>query len=131
MPSYESRWEIIEELGEGGQGKVHRVRDKQACNSRAQIALAITNHIECIVEKPFHTASERQQAAQGLIESVLAIVKGERPEHQAVLKVITHQTPTYFNSRQDFAGRYVTVFASQRMVRDRLRPKQLVAVRTG
>ena len=44
MPKYDARWEKIDKLGEGGQGKVYRVRDKQKCKPREQLRKAIRIH---------------------------------------------------------------------------------------
>lgn len=90
MPmSYENRWEIVKELGEGGQGKVFLVRDTQLYTNRPfleSLADAIRELDPGVrrLDKP----EMREGAFAKFRQCILDIVKSESPSHQGALKVL-------------------------------------------
>ncbi|MDA2933295.1 serine/threonine protein kinase [Acidobacteria bacterium AH-259-D05] len=79
--SYQERWEIIEPLGEGGQGIVRRVRDKNKFDLK-KIARGLT--------PPSLTAEESQQLPQIKLfqEAILDLIRMDDPNTHGALKVL-------------------------------------------
>ena len=87
--TYEDRWETIDKLGEGGQGRVYRVRAKsRGLNTKG------TEHAvcECIqtITKAAARPGERETAAHDLLELMKGIADDERREQLGALKVLHH-----------------------------------------
>lgn len=73
---YGKRWEIISEIGAGGQGKVSRVLDKRKVNLEPKsITRAFTDAVR-----------NREQGFNGIRKAVLAITQAENPVNHGALK---------------------------------------------
>lgn len=87
MPmSYENRWEIVKELGAGGQGQVFLVRDTQL-HANGSLFDSVRNALAEL--GPGTVRYEvRLQALAKFRQCILDIVKSESPSHQGALKVL-------------------------------------------
>ena len=83
---YENRWEEIETIGEGGQGKVIRVLDKH----KFGLDLSnISSAIESAVESALEPESERQSDLEKEFRKEFAkIVQAENPMNHGALKIL-------------------------------------------
>lgn len=83
---YENRWEEIETIGEGGQGKVIRVLDKH----KFGLDLSnISSAIERAVESALEPESERQSDLEKEFRKEFAkIVQAENPMNHGALKIL-------------------------------------------
>lgn len=82
--NYEERWNIVDELGEGGQGKVYRVSNKLSdINTQNEIITSLRN-ITAIV----NDAKIRNENFKNFKESILDLIKLDNPSNQFALKVL-------------------------------------------
>jgi serine/threonine protein kinase len=81
---YQSKWKIIEELGEGGQGKVYRVIDLQKFTN----IIGLPKAIQILSNNSYESAYEKFIEKFGDI--VLDFVKRDNPNNQGALKIL-HQ----------------------------------------
>ena len=83
---YENRWEEIETIGEGGQGKVIRVLDKH----KFGLDLSnISSAIESAVESALEPESEQQSDLEKEVRKEFAkIVQAENPMNHGALKIL-------------------------------------------
>ncbi len=88
--SYEDRWEKIEELGEGGQGKVYRVLDKKNPDLRAVIDPAVREAMQALMEIREHQSVADNDRLSQLRKGLCAIHAIDNPENQGALKEL-HQ----------------------------------------
>ena len=81
---YRERWEIISELGKGGQGVVYKVLDKFKFDfKKINAALAEIKSFTLHVEK-----SQQLHRLQGFRDAVGGVVSMEDPQNQGALKVL-------------------------------------------
>jgi len=83
---YKDRWEIIEELGQGGQGKVYRVLDKYTFHRKEDLR----NMIKASIIKFAGTQTEemKEEALELFKESVLQVTRMQDVNNHGALKVL-------------------------------------------
>ena len=96
---YKARWEKIDSIGEGGQGKVFRVLDRNKVSldsfafSRAiKTALEITEHADTIRKIEEHVAESRRTgsltASEQIQKSINEFVRAQDPINHGALKIL-------------------------------------------
>lgn len=83
--SFNKRWEVIKPLGEGGQGKVDLVRDKELYTDsppRANLQRAL------LELQGVGFGKKHEEAFTKFRRAILDIVKSESPAHQGALKIL-------------------------------------------
>ncbi|MGO8988276.1 MAG: protein kinase domain-containing protein [bacterium] len=83
---YKNRWEIIEELGEGGQGKVYRVLDKDRFHTKRnlqEMLKASITKFAGIQDEPM-----KQEALELFSTAVLQIIQEQDVNNHGALKVL-------------------------------------------
>ena len=83
---YSNRWEIGEELNEGGQGKVYKVLDKDKFHSKVNLQKMIQASIKNF--NAIHDNKMREDAFDYFKKSVLDLIKMEDPTQYGALKVL-------------------------------------------
>ena len=84
---YSKRWKIIEELGEGGQGKVYRALDRGKIN----IDHEVLPSLEKTLRELTATIPDPKNAGtilESLRKSLVDIIRAEDPSHHGALKVL-------------------------------------------
>jgi len=84
---YQYRWEIIEELGEGGQGKVYRVLDSSKFNIEKQIRPLIQRSIQ-ILGSSIQTEETKKEIFKSFRKAITDLFRAEDPSHHGALKVL-------------------------------------------
>ena len=84
---YLQRWEIIEPLGEGGQGKVYRVRDKRSFDLERNIGPRVKRGIERLCVRT-HRFDDVKQDFEMLRGAILDLIGAENASHHGALKVL-------------------------------------------
>ena len=84
---YLERWKIIEELGEGGQGKVYRVLDTRRFNIDEQILPDIARAIQTIGARVRTRQSEKEHL-ELFRKAMVDLFRMEDSSHQGALKVL-------------------------------------------
>ena len=84
---YSSRWQIVKELDEGGQGKVYRVRDVHKFNIGAKLRPAIESYFRNLSGIGAEE-SKKKERFQSFREAVVDLVRMEDPSHHGALKVL-------------------------------------------
>lgn len=105
--SYENRWEVVRELGEGGQGQVWLVRGRQLYTN--------VPFLESFVQAlgklgPFAVPPKaREEAFAKLRQGILDMVKSESPSYQGALKVLhkPEWQETLYEPASEYSERYV------------------------
>lgn len=87
--SYKERWEILEKIGEGGQGCVYSVRDKSESLSTAAIETSLAECIRHIATGVDHKGSKRK-ARNDLLVTLREVFRQDEAEHLGALKLL-HQ----------------------------------------
>ncbi|MDZ4819430.1 MAG: protein kinase [Planctomycetota bacterium] len=84
-PTYQKRWEIINDLGEGGQGAVKLVRDLKDFPSREKVrkALAGVSSLDLAVSE-----SKKEQIVTDVLELIRQLSRQDAPENCGALKVL-------------------------------------------
>ena len=84
---YKDRWHIIDELGEGGQGKVYRVLDKSKFKVEQDIFPEVVKSIRNLT-KISDDQKNRKAFFESLRETVAEFIRIENPVNQAALKLL-------------------------------------------
>lgn len=87
--SYEKRWKIIGDLGQGGQGRVYRVRDEESNLSSKGYENALRDCIQTITTMATRPG-DKETAANDLLALLRGIAHDEREEQLGALKVLHH-----------------------------------------
>jgi len=82
---FESRWEIIEPLGEGGQGKVFLVRDKEKFSVDA-VRAAVIDALVAMTHPAVAERGFREEAFERFCQAVQQITSANRASNLAALK---------------------------------------------
>lgn len=82
---YTNRWEILRELGSGGQGKVYRVCDKTRFDLRS-IREGLIKAVGTFNSITTHSMRDEQFAI--FRRAILDMIAAENPEHHGALKVL-------------------------------------------
>ncbi|MDE2058182.1 MAG: protein kinase family protein [candidate division NC10 bacterium] len=85
---HSNRWKIIEELPEGGQGKVYRALDGSKFDVEGHLRPALRKAIVYLAQSDFQ--EPKKDHFDAFRESVVALVQMEDPSHHGALKVL-HQ----------------------------------------
>lgn len=83
---YTKRWEIIQELNQGGQGKVYKVLDKDRFHSKENLQKMIESSISKFSR--IHDEQMREDAFDYFKTVVIDLIKIENPSHYGALKVL-------------------------------------------
>ncbi len=80
------RWDVIEELGQGGQGKVFRVVDRMRFNRQGELFLATQRAVAGLAKGADHVVWEKHfsEFRRGVVD----VVRMEDPANQRALKVL-------------------------------------------
>ena len=83
---FQTRWDIIEELGKGGQGTVYRVRDKKRYNLEEEIYPALQDSIAGL--PAINTPESKQKRLETLRKAIVDLINIENPLYHSALKVL-------------------------------------------
>jgi serine/threonine protein kinase len=86
---YLNKWEVVADLGQGGQGKVFRVRNRSELGNKNTLRTALRQFIKGDVR--YDAASQKReddQKFQKARECLLELVRLEDPANQGALKVL-------------------------------------------
>jgi len=84
---YQYRWEIIEELGEGGQGKVYRVLDTKKFNIDKQIRPFIQRSIQTLGSS-MQAEETKKESFKSFRKAIIDLFRSEDASHHGALKVL-------------------------------------------
>jgi serine/threonine protein kinase len=85
--SYKARWEIIDELGEGGQGKVFKVRDRTLIRPADDLYVMLRNAIRDITGGVQNVKTGREPYSH-FCDAILQIVEADSDESLGALKLL-------------------------------------------
>ena len=87
---YSNRWQIIKEIGQGGQGKVFRVYDTSKVMDPGSLDSAITSFIQQLSATTSGPEVMRKSALANFRSAVTALIRMDDPSYHGALKVL-HQ----------------------------------------
>lgn len=85
---YTKRWDVIEEIGSGGQGKVYRVVDKQIFDVKGNIYPSIEKSIRILSASVMLPEDERLKSLDSFKKAIIDIIKMEDLSFHGALKVL-------------------------------------------
>lgn len=83
---YEIRWRILQELGQGGQGKVYRVLDTHKVSHHSEIMTSIIDSIRQF--SGISLEKDRREKFESFRKAVIDITRMEDPQNHGALKVL-------------------------------------------
>lgn len=83
---YSSRWEIIKDIGQGGQGKVYEVLDKNRFHTKVNLQEMIQASIKKF--SSIQTKKTKEEAFELFKVAVLQLIQIEDPIHHGALKIL-------------------------------------------